>query len=372
MLSSRLLRGVVNPARRLYSTGVWSDFSKRPESLKLIDQQYQNDLLKGIDPEVGPASIEQEDRKLAYHSPVAIDETFAMAYELLQTESKAVYDQIAVEKDQAKIDQLSVKAEKYNPEVLFNIENFPEKIDREQPVYRKYLKELWESHDKMLTMQRLEQHHVIPDTLPTLVPVAEVKVKFPHNTASEFKSWVEPGTILPAFAVSKPPTIQIQEFERIAKDLLYSVILVNPDTPDLDTNTFKTTLQYGLCNVPLSNSDISIDTLKLLQHGDKYTFCDYEPLVPEKNAQTQRACLWVFRQEKELPVTNLNKERDSFDIRSFTEQHGLTAVGAHMWRQAFDRSVNAVREDYNLGKGRVFHRVKRNQPVIDYSGINVV
>ena len=50
-------------------------------------------------------------------------------------------------------------------------------------------------------MQRLEQLHVIPDTLPTLVPEADVKVKFSHNVEHEFRDWIAPGSILPTFAV---------------------------------------------------------------------------------------------------------------------------------------------------------------------------
>lgn len=372
MLSSRVRSAGVRALtsfRRSQSTasGIWSDFSKRSPSLAVLNPDIK--LLHEINPKEGPASIENLERKLAYHSPVDIDDTFALAYEFLQKESLAKYNEIETLKAQEqtkdvkdRIDELLVEAEKFNPEVLYNAEHFgSHNLDKSQPVYRQLLKEKWQALDLMVLMQRLEQLAVIPDTLPTLVPEVDVKVKFPHNTKSEFSSWVTPGEILPAFAVAKPPTILIQEFDRVDKDQLYTVLIVNPDTPDLPSNSFSTSLQYGLANVPLNNVNNTIDTKLLLKYGDSYTFKEYSPLVPEKNAQNQRACLWVFRQSSPLEITEVGEEM--FDIRDFAEKHSLNPVGAHVWRQHFDRSVNEVRTEYGMGKGRVFHRVREVQPV---------
>lgn len=371
MLPVRVRGGVkaLTAFRRAQSTasGIWSDFSKRALSLAVLNPDIK--LLHEINPTEGPASIENLERKLAYHSPVDIDNTFALAYDLLQQESEAKYREIEslqaqepTKETKDRIDELRVQAEKFNPEVLYNAEYFgAHHLDKSQPVYRQLLKEKWQALDLMVLMQRLEQLAVIPDTLPTLVPEVDVKVKFPHNTKNEFSSWVTPGEILPAFAVAKPPTILVQEFDRVDEDQLYTVLIVNPDTPDLASNSFSTTLHYGLANVPLNNVNNTIDTKLLLTAGDKHTFKDYTPLVPEKNAQNQRACLWVFRQAGPVEVSNV--ESESFDIRGFVANHSLNPVGAHVWRQHFDRSVNEVRSQYGLGKGRVFHRVRDVQPV---------
>ncbi|KAG2737016.1 hypothetical protein G9P44_001106 [Scheffersomyces stipitis] len=372
-------RNVASFSKRFQSTssGIWTDFSKRSASLKLNSPEVKQGLLHKINPEEGPASISDYNRRLAYHSPEDIDETFKQAYELLQQEAEVKYKEIEgykkrlgeakstkeVEFLKKSIDKLLVDAEVKNPEVLYNVEYTDvELLDKSQPVYRHLLKEKWEAYDLMITMQRLEQLHMIPDTLPTLDPKVDVKVKFPHNVKEEFADWVVPGTVLPAFAVSQPPTIQIQEFETVEEKNLYSIVLVNPDTPDLKTNSYSTTLQYGLANVPLDNVDNVIDTSKLFSQGEKFTFKDYQPLVPEKNAQTQRACLWVFRQFEELTLGDI--ARENFDIRDFASKNNLTAVGAHIWRQRFDRSVNYVRNKYGLGEGRVFRRVRGTAPVV--------
>ncbi|KAI3404701.1 MRPL35 [Candida oxycetoniae] len=361
--------------------GIWSNFKDRSTSLQLKNESIKQGLFQKLDPNKGPASLPTYEQRLEYHSPLEIDETFSMAYKVLEEEAESKYESIrALQKQinesnqkeediQSLKDQLDkelVSAEINNPEVLYNVEfNDAEKIDKSQPVYRHLLKQKWESYDLMLLMQRLEQFHVIPDTLPTLVPKADVKIKFTHNTNPEFNHWVEPGQFLPASVVSQPPTIRIQEFDRVeGENNFYSVLLVNPDTPNLDTNSYITTLHYGLYNVPLNNVDNTIDVSKLIKIGPKITFKEYLPLTPEKNAPSQRACLWVFRQSGKIDKNNIvdNYEKD-FDIRAFAEEKGLTAVGAHVWRQKYDRSVPAVRKQYGLGQGRVYYKERTHDPV---------
>lgn len=356
--------------------GVWNEFSKRPESLKINDEALRNSVFgKATD---GPAFYRQHNRRQTYKTLDGINETFAMSYNLLNENAVNIYkeveelekklasttDEAQVQQLKDEIDGLLVEAEKTNPEVLFNAEYADkEALDKSHPVYRHFLEQQWREYDLMVTMQTLEQLHVIPDTLPTLDPKADVKVKFEHNTDERFVGWVRPGHFLPAKAVAQPPTIRIQEFERVEKDTLYSVLLVNPDTPDLERNTFSTTLHYGLVNVPLDHVNNTIYQDKILENEEQHVIKDYVPLVPEKNAQNQRACLWVFRQSKPLDVSQVSGEH--FDIRGFTEANGLLPIGAHVWRQVFDRSVKDIRKIYGLGEGRVFHRVRGTRPVLE-------
>lgn len=349
-MSVRFTRGFASKAR---TWGVWSDFQSRSPSLKISNEKVKNDLFKGISKD-GPHSYTVESHRKSYHSPLLIDPTFQQAYEILENEADSIY------KQGPGSEKLQVKAELKNPEVLHNFENG--KVDLSVPVYRHLAEQKWRDHDLMVTMQRMETLHVIPDTMPTLDPKADVKVRFGHNTREEFVGNITPGTVLPAFAVAVPPTIEVQEFDASDHKLgLYTAVLINPDTPDLETNSFKTTLHYGLQNVPLTYTDNTILPLKLMANP-QFVFQQYTPLLPEKNAQKQRACLWVFRQSKELDA--LSYDVENFDIREFAESNGLTAVGAHVWRQAFDRSVNETRAKYGLPEGRVFRRVRGIKPLV--------
>ena len=361
---------------------VWSNFESRSPSLLINNEQVKKGLLNKLDPKQGPASYPTYEERLQYHSPLEIDETFAVSYKILEEEAsrsfasaqrlQEIKNKLVKEgKDlghlQTRIDEKLIQAEIKNPEVLYNVEfSDPDSIDMSQPVYRHLMKQKWEDHDLMLLMQRLEQLHVIPDTMPTLDPKAEVKIKFTHNTDPLFKGWVVPGSMVPAHSVSKPPTIKVQEFDRIEGDNnLYTVLIVNPDTPNLETNSFTTKLHYGLKNVPLNNVDNLIDVPKLMKMGPKVTFQEYTPLTPEKNTSYQRACLWVFRQPQKIAddAEALQLGQEHFDIRKFAQDHGLTAVGATVWRQKFDRSVPKVREEYGLGPGRVYYKTRSDEMV---------
>lgn len=343
-MTLRTARTLYTSARRL---GVWQDFANRAASLKISDEAVRKDLLQGIDSKIGPKSLFPPERRSSYRSPEAIDEAFQAAYGLLEKEGESAY----------KAGDL-VAGEMYNPEVLHNVENG--RFDSGEPVYRHYLKRKWEARDLMLTMQRLEQLHVIPDTMGTLEPRADVQVRFGHNTRGEFASWVEPGTVMPAFAVATPPTIKVQEFE-VPKGFsgLYTVVVVNPDVPNVQDNSFQTQLQYGLHNVPLNYVANEIGPAQLLADPE-VVFRPYTPLVPEKNAPMQRGCLWVFRQKDRIDASG--EGEGNFDIREFVSRHGLDAVGAHVWRQGFDRSVNEVRRQFGLPQGRVFSRVRGDRP----------
>lgn len=363
--------------------GIWSDFSKRSPSLCIQNEKIKQGIFEKISSS-GPASIEQPLIRSGYHSPIGIDETFKEAYQILEEDATKKSSQLESLQKQLQdiedpnnkksklkirtltnqIENLKIQTEVKNPEVLYNIEcNSSEELDMTQPIYRKLLKEKWKDHDLMLLMQRLEQLHVIPDTLPTLDPKVDVKVKFSHNIEEEFKDWIVPGTILPCFAVAKPPVIKIQEFDEIKNDnALYTVLLVNPDTPDLANNSYSTTLHYALTNVSLNHTDNTIDVSKFLKQGDEIILKDYLPLTPEKNINNQRACLWVFRQNGELNK-DVQVERENFDIRGFVESNKLLPIGAHVWRQQFDRSVNEVREQYGLGKGRVYYKTRTLIPM---------
>ncbi|ODV65808.1 PEBP-like protein [Hyphopichia burtonii NRRL Y-1933] len=356
----RLVRGFSSSSR---SNGVWSEFSKRSSSLKIFTPENKSDIFNPINPAVGPASVKDVSLKTSYHSPELIDDTFQQAYDLLENEASKIYGQIDQETDLVKKNDLLIEAEQYNPEVLYNVKFHSDKLDLSQPVYKHFTKKQWENKDLMLTMQRLETLKMIPDTLPTLDPKCHIQIKFPHNTDRLFSNWITPGEILPAFAVNKPPTIKIIDFDNLDNsDQLYTILIVNPDVPDLSTNSFKTCLNYGLSNVKLNNIDNTLNTEKLLNHENEWCFKSYQPLTPEKNIPNQRACLWVLKQSKKFSLPEI--ARDYFNIREFTENFNLTPVGAHIWRQHFDRSVKATNFSYGLPKPKVFHRVRKDAPMV--------
>ena len=170
------------------------------------------------------------------------------------------------------IEELQIETELRNPEVLYNIEyNSADVIDKSQPIYRKLLKEKWKEHDLLSHNAKIGTVACYSRYLPTLVPEADVKVKFSHNVEHEFRDWIAPGSICATFAVENlwfkcKSLIKLKVMKR-----LYTVCWLI-QIPDLEKNSFSTTLHYALANVLLNNIDNTIDVSKLLNEGDKIVF----------------------------------------------------------------------------------------------------
>lgn len=360
-------RGFHQSVKSLERTVVWKDFSKRSPSLSIASESVKKYIFEGGKSEdgkvMGPPSLKRRFNRVKYRSPEHIDEMFQLSYEFMSKRAAEKYAKLEKESDGLVRSQLEVEAEKHNPEVQYNfqyhdkLENDRRVIDYDVAVYRHLGLKHWESYGQMLLMQRLESLGVIPDTMATLAPKAEVNLRFPFSTG--VNKWIEPGEVLSSIVTSMVPTIKIQEYEHnidFSKQR-YTVLIVNPDEPDLINDSFKTTLAFCLSNLKIDYNDNVVDPRK---YDDSQVIASYVPPVPEKNAGKQRFAVWVFRQNGELSVPAMSPaDRDYFDIRSFAAEHKLEPVGAHVWRSEWDSNVAAVREKYGLPEGRVFTRVRR-------------
>lgn len=372
-----MLRGGIGSSKRLMATvaestasvsvkpvdKTWakpSNLENEPRAFK-TSSKYRSSLLNGVSKE-GPPSLSSRKFKMGYNSPPGLQDAFDVSYAYLRDKSQELYNKI--ESSNENKTQLEVEAQINNPEVRFNfayynkLENNPQYIDYTQPVYRELLKQEWESKDQMLLMQRLEQLHAIPDTLPTFEPRVPVSLKFLNHTT--VNRWVEPGTVLSSNVTTYPPSIKIQELDQVdTKTQLYTVLIVNPDVADIANNTYKTQISWGLSNVKLDYNDNFITPRRLLEDdGSINEIIEYQPPVPEKNLPAQRFIVWVFRQPSPINVKLSNRD---FNIREFVKVNSLDAVGAHMWRSTWDLNVSKVRELYGLPKGTVFHKVRSDK-----------
>lgn len=371
-MTGAMLRRSIHTTRVLKKSNatphIWSNFTMRPSSLSIQSSKVRNYLFQKK-ASLDPPSISRRSNRIKYSPPEHIDEVFKMSYDFLEQRSSKFYELANKTKNPLKKDALLIKAEINNPEVQYNfqfnnkLDNVKDIIDYDVPVYRHLGKQHWESYGQMLLMQRLETLAAIPDTLPTLVPRAEVNIKFPFSTG--VNKWIEPGDFLSSNVTSMCPVFKVQEYDLL--DIgrqLYTVLVVNPDVPDLTNDSFKTALCYGLVNINLTYNDNLIDPRKF---DSSNIIADYLPPVPEKNAGKQRFIVWVFRQpltedSQDPNVLKIDQEglsRDDFDIRQFTKKYNLDAIGAHIWRSEWDANVPAVREKYGLPPGRVFSRVRR-------------
>lgn len=320
-------------------------------SLRIANQRIRKAVLEGI-PKEGPPSLHSRWARARYESPAGLDEAFAEATKIttkeMEQQAKVLEKLTQENADPAKIEAAALKSQFYNPEVRYNHLVQAKEIDMNLPIYRYLAKRDWARRDMLILMQRLEQQHVIPDTMPTLEPRAKVELKFETPAAR----WLEPAELVPNGVCERVPQLRVQEFEKA--DGLYTVLIVNPDIPDLENDSYTTGLHFAAVNIPLNNTNQSVDYAKgtILR--------SYIPPHPEKNAGAQRLAVWVFRQPQAIESSDPGFE--NFDIRNFASVHNLDAVGAHMWRVKWDRTTPSIREKYQLGPGRVYFRARTAKP----------
>ncbi|ANB15063.1 mitochondrial 54S ribosomal protein YmL35 [Sugiyamaella lignohabitans] len=368
------------------SSSAASTSTEAVSSLKIRNPRMRRAVLQGdwID---GPPSLRTKHARLAYNSPIGLKEVFPLAYDIILKEKARHYakaEEIKQElesSDASKIDAETraslvakynkhlVRAELNDPEVQYNYRI--KQLDLTQPVYRHLAERDWKSYDMLITLQRLEQLHVIPDTLPTIDPRADVKLQFP----TVINKWVTPGEVLRNAVCTRTPIVKIQEFQQIPDNSLYTVLIVDPDTPDIANDGYTTTLHWAVTNIPLSNTSPVVDLAK----SDE--LIPFLPPHPDKNGPTHRYCLWAFRQADpstsvnatstplgsptvatrriEIAANDVSLARENFGIRAFVSAHNLDPVGAHVWRCTYDQSTESVREKFGLGPGIVFDKVRR-------------
>ncbi|KAK9365542.1 phosphatidylethanolamine-binding protein [Lipomyces kononenkoae] len=343
---------------------------------------------------VPPATLKSRKSKLAYRHPIGLDQAFKEALAVLERDRQEKYDKVLDMRDRidtilqhynvstidhipdqkargeaylasVEIEKLRINAEINNPEVVhqFNSGN----SDMKFPVYRYLARQKWEQDDRLLLMDRLESMKVIPDTLATFYPRVDLKVRFPGTSTH----WIDPGRIMSTGVTALAPEFSIQIFEDKTK--LYTIVILDPDTPDLENDSYKTTLHYILADVKISGNEPLVD--KSLARE----LVPYLPPHPEKNSGFHRYVVWAFEQPggerlavqqrkgKDPIDTDRLLERDGFDIRLFRAAHGLKAVGAHFWRNGYDSKTDGVREKFGLGPGNVYTH-KRFQHYEDYRG----
>lgn len=310
---------------------LWLDFATRLAKLRL-PAGIRKGLLQGAGAE-GPALELDPAKRLRFERVASMQPAFEQAYDFLQTRAASA----AARGD-------PVASELTNPEVVYARE-FGGELDRTVPVFRHLMQERWHGVERMRVVSALELLKVIPDTMPTVEPTAEVEVRFAHAALAP----VTPGVKLSLHVTRLPPTVTIHDYA--AEKALYTLVGVNPDVPDVERNTYATGLLWGVANLELEAGS------RVFSGEGGEVFQPYTPAVPEKNLPAQRVALWVFRQNG--PVQVAPQTAGEFDIRAFAEQHGLTAVGAAVWRSVWDRGVEAVRQEYGLPEGRVFYNERR-------------
>ncbi|KAI0491061.1 phosphatidylethanolamine-binding protein [Xylaria cf. heliscus] len=210
--------------------------------------------------------------------------------------------------------------------------------DMNKPVYRHLAEQKWRGLPHRILTQRITQLHIVPDALPKFDPVADVQLYFRRKK-------VEPGEILNSKVSEVPPRLKVQVFE--AGERLVSVVVVDLDVPNAETDSFDRRCHYLAANVPIAPNQPSLPLGKV--DKDTQLVVPWLPAFSQMGAPYQRFAVFVLEQKDgvTLNISKLRKlytGRDGFSVKSFRDKFHLQPIGLNIFRSVWDENTAAVME----------------------------
>ncbi|KAK7751696.1 mitochondrial 54S ribosomal protein YmL35 [Diatrype stigma] len=242
--------------------------------------------------------------------------------------------------------------------------------DMNKPIYRYLAEQKWRGYPLRLLSQRISQLNIVPDVLPKFEPVMDVQLFFRRVK-------VEPGEILDSRITEVPPRLRVQCFD--PGERLVSIVVLDSDVPNAETDSFERRLHYLAVNVPLSPAQPSLP----LGRVDKAAqlAVPWLPAFSQKGAPYHRLSVFLLEQtappapgddkakaklakpaSRALDIEQMRElygGRDGFSLKSFRDKFGLRPVGFNLFRTVWDEGTAAVMERAGVPGADVEFKHKR-------------
>lgn len=374
--------------------------------------------------------IEEDSEALKKEVSVARAEVQALEAEVRQLEGQG--SEVLQTKEQElegkrqHLEILEIQSEVNLPSVRFAVESGHADLTR--PSHRKMVETKWRNEgDLDLLMERVSQMNIVPDVIPTFHPsfnlrcsfvtpesagrrtyasevqAAKAKGREPPPKSSKSRALVEAGVYLSPAQTIDPPTMFTEVFHTDTR--LYTLVMIDPDVPDVGNQTYQNYLHWMCPNIPLSASHKGpVLVRELVPDHTKYV-----PPHPQRGTPYHRYILLLLPQPSarsgfipgatdindlpapqytynqaaatpagvptsmalDIPVV-ADEERLGFDVRQFVRHWGLNlgkevgekeGGGAFIWREVWDESVAGIYKRF-LGAQQepVYGRPRRVDP----------
>ncbi|KAI9803185.1 MAG: hypothetical protein M1825_001976 [Sarcosagium campestre] len=228
--------------------------------------------------------------------------------------------------------------------------------DMNRPVYRYLADKKWRSYRRLVLLQRISQMAIVPDLLPHLDPVVDVKLAFRGRK-------VPPGDFVQSIVSEYPPTLQVQVFDK--GERMFTIAVVDSDVPNVENDSFDSRCHFLASNVPLSPTSASVPLSRLSAHTQ--TILPWLPPYAQKGSPYHRLAIIVLRQPEGSPLdvaaTRERVQRDGFKLRGFITKHYLRPVGAHLFRTQFDEGTPGVMDRAHVPGADVELRREKVEPL---------
>jgi large subunit ribosomal protein L35 len=171
---------------------------------------------------------------------------------------------------------------------------------------------------------------------------------------------VTPGEVLNSLVTEIPPRLRVQTFD--AAERLVSLVVMDSDVPNAETDSFERRCHYLAANVPLSPT---INSLPLGQvNKETQLAVPWLPAFSQKGAPYHRLSLFILEQKdgQTLDIAKLRElytGRDGFSLKSFRDKFALNPIGFNIFRTIWDENTAAVMERAGVPGADVEFKFKR-------------
>ncbi|KAK6951913.1 hypothetical protein Daesc_006438 [Daldinia eschscholtzii] len=249
------------------------------------------------------------------------------------------------------VEQLKILADVNDPIVKRRFEDGLGDMDK--PIYRYYAERKWRGLPYRIITQRIKQLNIVPDVLPKFEPLADVQLFFR-------RSKVTPGEILNSRITEVPPRLRVQVFN--PGERLVSVVVMDSDVPNAETDSFDRRCHYLAANVPISPNQPSLPLGRV--NKETQLAVPWLPAFSQKGAPYHRLSVFVLEQKpgENLDINKLRElysSRDGFSLKSYRDKFGLTPVGFNIFRTIWDENTAGVMERAGVPGADIQFKFKR-------------
>ena len=197
--------------------------------------------------------------------------------------------------------------------------------------------------------------NVVPDVIPNCDPILDVSMAFGRKQ-------IPPGEFVESNISEQPVKLRMQAFEREEK--LLTIAVVDPDVPNLDTDSFDSNCHFLATNVPITpiTPNVNLGDLSAQQ-----VLVPWLPPTAQKGSPYHRLAIVIFQQKDNTPIDNevaqQRVKREGFSARALMTRHMLTPVAATLFRTKWDDHMPDVMTRHGMEGVGVELKRKKVEPL---------
>ncbi|OCT45208.1 mitochondrial 54S ribosomal protein YmL35 [Cladophialophora carrionii] len=252
------------------------------------------------------------------------------------------------------LEKLKILADINDPNVKRRFEDG--QGDLNKPIYRYLADRKWREYPRKVLVQRITQMKVVPDVIPNVDPILDVKIVFGNRV-------VQPGEFVESYISENPCRLTLQSYERGEK--MITIAVVDADVPNVETDGFDFRCHFLASNIVISPTQPIVDLGSL--SSESQVLLPWMPPYAQKGSPYHRLSIVILQHKDNIPIdleiAKKKIQRDGFTVRSMMSRHMLSPISASLFRTQWDDSTAAVMERAGIAGADVELKRKKVEPL---------